>query len=73
MKKVFYKENSSSFSTGSANPSDYSEGEKVEHERFGEGIIITIEGEQPNQTALVEFAREGRKKLLLRFAKLRKI
>jgi DNA helicase-2/ATP-dependent DNA helicase PcrA len=73
MKKVVYKESSSSFSSGSANPSDYSEGERVEHERFGEGIIITIEGVQPNQTALVEFVKDGRKKLLLRFAKLRKI
>ena len=54
-------------------PSDFSEGDKVEHERFGEGIIITIDGQPPNRTALVEFNKDGRKKLLLRFAKLKKI
>jgi DNA helicase-2/ATP-dependent DNA helicase PcrA len=42
----------------------------VNHERFGNGTIISIEGEPPNTTATVEFAADGRKKLLLRFAKL---
>jgi DNA helicase-2/ATP-dependent DNA helicase PcrA len=51
----------------------FSEGEKVQHERFGNGIIISIEGQQPNTTATVEFEKDGRKKLLLRFAKLKKL
>jgi DNA helicase-2/ATP-dependent DNA helicase PcrA len=51
----------------------FAEGDKVNHERFGDGIIIEISGEAPNTTALVEFAGHGRKKLLLRFAKLTKI
>jgi DNA helicase-2/ATP-dependent DNA helicase PcrA len=50
-----------------------SEGDKVMHERFGDGIIISIEGQPPNNTAIVEFAKDGRKKLLLRFAKLKKL
>jgi DNA helicase-2/ATP-dependent DNA helicase PcrA len=50
-----------------------SEGDKVMHERFGDGIIISIEGQTPNNTATVEFAKDGRKKLLLRFAKLKKL
>ncbi len=53
-------------------PSEFSEGDTVQHERFGNGIIVSIEGEPPNTTASVEFENAGRKKLLLRFAKLRK-
>jgi DNA helicase-2/ATP-dependent DNA helicase PcrA len=56
-----------------ADPSIFSEGDKVEHERFGMGIIISIEGQAPNKTANVDFEKEGKKKLLLRFAKLRKV
>jgi len=56
----------------STDPSDFSEGDSVQHERFGNGIIVSIEGEPPNTTATVEFENHGRKKLLLRFAKLRK-
>jgi DNA helicase-2/ATP-dependent DNA helicase PcrA len=51
----------------------YNAGETVEHERFGQGIIISVEGEAPNTTATVDFTADGRKKLLLRFAKLRKV
>ena len=54
-------------------PFAFSEGDNVLHERFGKGVIIAIDGEQPNTTALVEFADNSRKKLLLRFAKLRRI
>lgn len=53
--------------------SSFSEGDAVEHERFGKGVIASIEGQPPNTTASVDFAKEGRKKLLLRFAKLKKI
>jgi len=55
-----------------SDPSDFDEGDTVQHERFGNGIIVSIEGEPPNTTATVEFEKDGRKKLLLRFAKLRK-
>ena len=48
-------------------------GDSVEHERFGNGKILSIEGRPPNTTATVEFEKEGSKKLLLRFAKLKKI
>jgi DNA helicase-2/ATP-dependent DNA helicase PcrA len=54
-------------------PYSLSEGDKVVHERFGSGLIIEISGEVPNTTALVDFENDGKKKLLLRFAKLRKI
>jgi DNA helicase-2/ATP-dependent DNA helicase PcrA len=49
------------------------EGDYVEHERFGNGTIISIEGQPPNTTATVEFEKDGKKKLLLRFAKLKKL
>ena len=51
----------------------FSEGDTIEHERFGKGIIISIEGQPPNTTATVDFEKDGSKKLLLRFAKLRKL
>ncbi len=56
-----------------SDPSEFSEGDSVFHERFGNGIIVSIEGILPNTTATVEFDKEGKKKLLLRFAKLKKI
>jgi ATP-dependent exoDNAse (exonuclease V) beta subunit len=52
---------------------EFSEGDRVQHERFGIGTITSIEGEPPNTTATVEFEQDGKKKLLLRFAKLEKI
>ncbi|HSO77037.1 MAG TPA: 3'-5' exonuclease, partial [Bacteroidales bacterium] len=47
-------------------------GDSVTHERFGEGIVDSIEGEAPNTTAVIDFKGVGSKKLLLRFAKLTK-
>jgi DNA helicase II / ATP-dependent DNA helicase PcrA len=56
-----------------SDPSQFSVGDYVRHERFGNGVIISIEGEPPNITVSVDFENDGRKKLLLRFAKLEKI
>lgn len=53
--------------------SSFTEGDRVQHERFGDGVIVSIEGLPPNTTATVDFKKEGNKKLLLRFAKLKKI
>ncbi|HDZ41444.1 MAG TPA: ATP-dependent DNA helicase [Bacteroidetes bacterium] len=50
---------------------DLNEGSIVYHERFGRGTIISIDGEAPNTTALVNFDDSGEKKLLLRFARLK--
>ncbi len=54
-------------------PAEFNEGDKVEHDRFGTGMIVSIEGRPPNITATVDFKNNGTKKLLLRFAKLRKV
>jgi DNA helicase-2/ATP-dependent DNA helicase PcrA len=54
-------------------PVTLSVGDVVQHERFGNGIIKSIEGQLPNTTATVDFDKTGSKKLLLRFAKLKKL
>lgn len=48
-------------------------GDRVNHERFGKGVVTLVEGEAPNTTAVIEFENAGTKKLLLRFAKLTKV
>ncbi|MBK6541693.1 MAG: UvrD-helicase domain-containing protein [Flavobacteriales bacterium] len=56
-------------SLGSETP-DLAEGMTVEHERFGKGKVIKIEGRAPDLKATVFFPSAGQKQLLLRFAKL---
>lgn len=63
----------SSVSFAGTDPASFNEGDRVQHERFGNGLIVAVEGQPPNTTALIEFEKDGRKKLLLRFAKLRRI
>lgn len=46
-------------------------GQRVEHDRFGYGTILSLEGDGPNRKAVVEFETGGQKTLLLKFAKLR--
>jgi len=46
-------------------------GQTVEHERFGKGKVIAIEGNAPNTKATVFFPEVGQKQLLLKFAKLK--
>jgi DNA helicase II / ATP-dependent DNA helicase PcrA len=46
-------------------------GVEVEHERFGKGKVLSIEGNGSNIKATVFFAVVGQKQLLLKFAKLR--
>jgi DNA helicase-2/ATP-dependent DNA helicase PcrA len=48
-------------------------GAMVEHERFGKGKVISVEGNGPNMKATVFFNGIGQKQLLLKFAKLRLI
>ncbi|PKP02945.1 MAG: ATP-dependent DNA helicase [Bacteroidetes bacterium HGW-Bacteroidetes-6] len=46
-------------------------GQKVEHARFGEGLICFIEGTGHNKKATVDFKGIGRKQLVLKFARLK--
>jgi DNA helicase-2/ATP-dependent DNA helicase PcrA len=55
-------------------PSDTSKlqvGMEVEHERFGFGKVISLEGNKPDVKATIFFKEIGQKQLLLKFAKLR--
>ena len=45
-------------------------GARVKHNRFGAGTIVSIEGDDSDAKALIDFDSSGRKNLLLRFAKL---
>ena len=45
------------------------EGNVIEHQRFGIGTVIKIEGSGENTKATVEFRNAGTKQLLLKFAK----
>ncbi len=52
-------------------PSKIKEGCEVEHQRFGRGKVLGIEGDAGNLKATVLFQSAGRKQLLLKFARLR--
>ncbi|WP_421918150.1 ATP-dependent helicase [Marinifilum sp.] len=46
-------------------------GMEVEHQRFGKGKVLQMEGNKPNIKATVFFKTVGQKQLLLKFAKLK--
>ncbi len=72
-RKVSHPDAGRELSRQSGSGTEFNEGDIVVHERFGRGEIVNIEGESPNATATVEFENSGRKKLLLRFARLSKL
>lgn len=47
------------------------EGTTVQHEKFGTGKVLSIEGSFPNIKATIDFAGTGPKQLLLKYAKLK--
>jgi DNA helicase-2/ATP-dependent DNA helicase PcrA len=55
-------------------PSDTSElkaGQKVEHQKFGFGEVLKMEGAAHNPIATIKFDLNGEKKIMLNYAKLR--
>lgn len=52
---------------------DITVGTFVEHNRFGPGEVLSLEGSGPNKKAEIKFGTVGKKKLLLQFAKLKVI
>ncbi|MBL7970981.1 MAG: UvrD-helicase domain-containing protein [Prolixibacteraceae bacterium] len=54
-----------------SNPEDIQAGMLVEHQRFGRGKVLQMEGKMPDIQATVFFQNAGKKQLLLKFAKLR--
>ena len=59
---------SSSFASGSSFGA-LKEGCKIEHQRFGVGVVRKLEGQGENAKATVEFQNSGTKQLLLKYAK----
>lgn len=59
----------SSASKASSAAGSLSEGCRIEHQRFGIGKVLKIEGTGENTKATVEFQNAGTKQLLLKFAK----
>lgn len=62
----------SSHSTGSSSSAGSGrlvEGTKIEHQRFGVGTVLKLEGSGENAKATVQFVNSGTKQLLLKFAK----
>ena len=59
----------SSASNASSAAGSLSEGCRIEHQRFGIGTVLKIEGSGENTKATVEFQNAGTKQLLLKFAK----
>ncbi len=53
-----------------SNPDDIQIGMQVEHQRFGKGEVLQMEGVGSNKKAKVKF-KDGTKQLILRFARLR--
>ncbi len=53
--------------------SDIVVGNFVEHNRFGRGEVLSLEGTGANKKAEIKFGTVGKKKLLLQFAKLKVI
>jgi DNA helicase-2/ATP-dependent DNA helicase PcrA len=51
--------------------SNLQEGQKVEHQKFGFGEVMKMEGSAHNPIATVKFELNGEKKIMLNYAKLR--
>jgi DNA helicase-2/ATP-dependent DNA helicase PcrA len=48
-------------------------GDRVQHDSFGLGTVITVEGVAENAVASIDFGSEGVKRLLLRYAPVEKL
>ncbi|PSR06374.1 MAG: ATP-dependent DNA helicase, partial [Bacteroidetes bacterium SW_10_40_5] len=51
--------------------SSLADGMKIEHNRFGFGEVMNIEGNNDNRKAVINFRDYGEKKILLKYAKLK--
>lgn len=60
---------SSTASSAGSSSCGLQEGMKIDHQRFGRGTVLKIEGTGENTKATVEFVHSGTKQLLLKYAK----
>jgi len=74
------KRETKSTSSGSGRRVVYDEGQgeirpgvRVEHRKFGEGKVLSMEGQGEKATAVVFFEDVGQKKLKLKYARLRRV
>ena len=76
-KEIIIPKNLKKVSQATSKPNLFDEnvvvGNIVEHNRFGAGEVIALEGKGPNKKAEIKFSTVGKKKLLLQFAKLKVI
>ena len=79
-KKKRVKRETKSTSSGSGRRVVYDEGQgeirpgvRVEHRKFGEGKVLSMEGRGDKATAVVFFEDVGQKKLKLKYARLRRV
>ena len=59
------------YTTESGETAKLRKGTKVEHVRFGVGVIVEIENEGNDKKARIDFQDSGKKTLLLKYAKLK--
>ena len=64
-----FSSHSTGSSTSSAGSGRLVEGAKIDHQRFGVGTVLKLEGSGENAKATVQFVNSGTKQLLLEFAK----
>ena len=60
-------------SAGSGSTAALQVGQQIQHERFGIGEVIKVEGNGDNAKATIQFRNAGTKQLLLRFARFKVI
>jgi len=70
-KSILPKAHTPSLDFSLSDTSNLQVGMEVEHERFGFGKVLQIEGNKPDIKATIFFKELGQKQLLLKFAKLR--
>ncbi|MDD4819997.1 MAG: 3'-5' exonuclease [Flavobacteriales bacterium] len=63
----------SSSSQAKAGEINLNVGQRVRHERFGDGTVTAVEGSGIDSKAIIDFDNIGIKKMLLKFAKIQKI
>ncbi len=62
-----------SAAAGGVSPVSVRPGQQIEHERFGLGEVLKVEGSGDNAKATIRFKNAGEKQLLLRFARFKVI
>lgn len=79
LKRLNSKPTEKNYATGgnyqasSTNNYPYKIGQSVRHSKFGEGVVVSYEGNASNLVIKINFGREGLKSLAMEYAKLEKI